>query len=62
MQFVKENTQISVPKVYGYDSTYANVLGTPYIFMEYLTGKAYPFPFSGQRSIKVDDLVKYILS
>ena len=58
MQFVKENTQIPVPKVYGYDLTYANVLGTPYIFMEYIAGKPYPFPFSGQRPIKDDDLVK----
>lgn len=58
MQFIRENTQIPVPKVYGYDFTYTNVLGTPYIFMEYIAGKAYPFPFSEQRPIKDDDLVK----
>ena len=58
MQFVKENTQIPVPKVYGYDSTYANALGTPYIFMEYIAGKPYPFPFSGERPIKDDELIK----
>ncbi|KAI1178525.1 hypothetical protein F4777DRAFT_576056 [Nemania sp. FL0916] len=58
MQFVRENTQIPVPKVYGYDFTYENVLGTPYIFMEYIAGKAYPFPFSEQRRIKDEDLIK----
>ncbi|KAL2072903.1 hypothetical protein VTL71DRAFT_12246 [Oculimacula yallundae] len=58
MQFVKENTQIPVPQVYGYDFTYANALGTPYIFMEYIAGKPYPFPFSGERPIKDDDLIK----
>ncbi|KAF5612090.1 uncharacterized protein FSUBG_1823 [Fusarium subglutinans] len=58
MQFVKENTQIPVPKVYGYDFTYANALGTPYIFEEYIAGKPYPFPFSGQRPVKEDDLIK----
>lgn len=58
MQFVKKNTQISVPEVYGYDSTYANVLGTPYILMEHIAGKAYPFPFSRDRPIKDDDLIK----
>ncbi len=58
MQFLKENTQIPVPEVYGYDFAYANVLGTPYIFMEYIAGKPYPFPFSAQRPIKDDDLIK----
>ena len=38
--------------------TYANALGTPYIFMEYIPGKPCPFPFSGQRPIKDDDLIK----
>ena len=58
MQFVKENTQIPVSKVSGYDFTYANVLGTPYILMEYIAGKSYPFPFSRQRPIKDDDLIR----
>ncbi|KAI0518300.1 hypothetical protein F5B22DRAFT_645065 [Xylaria bambusicola] len=58
MQFVRENTQIPVPKVYGYDFTYKNVLGTPYIFMEYIAGKPYPFPFSEKGRIKDADLIK----
>ncbi|KAI0117880.1 hypothetical protein GGR51DRAFT_500433 [Nemania sp. FL0031] len=58
MQFVRDSTQIPVPEVYGYDLTYENELGTPYIFMEYIAGKAYPFPFSEQRRIKDDDLIK----
>ena len=56
MHFVREKTQIPVPKVYAYDCTYSNVLGTPYIFMEYIAGKPYPFPFSGQRLIRDEDL------
>ena len=58
MQIVKENTQIPVPKVYGYNFTYANALGTPYIFMEYIAENPYLFHFSGQRPIKDDDLIK----
>ena len=58
MHFVREKTQIPVPKVYAYDSTYSNALGTPYIFMEYVAGKPYPFPFDGQRVVKDEDLLK----
>ena len=58
MQFVKENTQIPVPKVYGYDFTYRDALGTSYIFIEYIAGKPCSFPFSGQRPVKDDDLLK----
>jgi hypothetical protein len=58
MQFVKENTQIPVPEVYEYDATYTNALGTPYIFMEYISGKPYPFPFNKQRLIKDEELLK----
>ena len=56
MQFVRQKTQIPVPKVYAYDCTYSNALGTPYIFMEYMAGKPYPFPFNGKRLIKDEDL------
>ena len=58
MRFVREKTQIPVPKVYAYDSTYSNALGTPYIFMEYIAGEPYPFPFNRQRLIKDEDLSK----
>ncbi|KAJ5689501.1 hypothetical protein N7462_003893 [Penicillium macrosclerotiorum] len=58
MIFVKENTQIPVPGVYEYDLTYTNALGTPYIFMEYIPGKPYPFPFNDQRRIKDRDLLE----
>ena len=58
MQFVKEKTQIPVPKIYASDSTYSNALGTPFILMEYISGKPYPFPFNGQRPIKDEELVK----
>ena len=58
MIFVKEKTQIPVPKVYGYDVTYRNALGTPYIFMEYIPGKPYPFPFSESGVAKEYELAK----
>ncbi|OAG24958.1 hypothetical protein CC77DRAFT_295144 [Alternaria alternata] len=58
MQFVKENTKIPVPEVYGYDPSTTNVLGTPYIFMECIAGQPYPFPFSKERHIKDEDLTK----
>ena len=58
MMFVKERTQIPVPEVYGYDSTYDNPLRTPYSFIEYLSDKPYPFPFSETDKIKEYELAK----
>jgi hypothetical protein len=39
MQFLKSNTSLPVPAVYGYDVRYDNKIGGPYIFMEAMPGK-----------------------
>ena len=58
MIFVKRKTQIPVPEVYGYDTTYENLLGTPYTFIEYMPGKPYPFPFTEVGIAKEYELAK----
>ena len=45
MQFVKENTQIPVPKVYENDFTYANALGTPLYLHEVYRREALSISF-----------------
>ncbi|KAI9655636.1 MAG: hypothetical protein M1831_004788 [Alyxoria varia] len=58
MRFIKEKTKIPVPAVYGYDTTHNNALGTPYIFMEFIPGKPYPFPFDARGPVKDRQLLK----
>ena len=58
MVFVKQNTQIPAPEIYGYNSTYSNPLGTPYVLIEYIPGRPFPFPFSKNRAIGEYKLLK----
>ncbi|KAI0388434.1 hypothetical protein F5Y17DRAFT_463705 [Xylariaceae sp. FL0594] len=48
MTWVPMNTTIPVPLIYGFNVTYdekENPLKTPYIFMERIQGKIFPYPF-----------------
>lgn len=58
MRYVKQHTTISVPEVYNYNATYDNILGVPYMFMEYIQGKPYPYPFSQRGIIRDLDILK----
>jgi len=60
MRFIKERTSIPVPTVFDFDLGYDNPLGTPYMFMEYMPGKPFPFPFDTptRGEIKDEDLEK----
>lgn len=39
LQFLRQNTTIPIPRVYGYDANFGNEVGMPYILMEALPGK-----------------------
>ena len=58
MQYVKKHTRIPVPEIHYFDATYDNVLGVPYMFMEFIQGKPYPFPFNQRGIIRDLDLLK----
>jgi aminoglycoside phosphotransferase (APT) family kinase protein len=40
MRYVKENSSIPIPKVYGHDTSFTNPLGHPYMFLEMVIGTA----------------------
>jgi aminoglycoside phosphotransferase (APT) family kinase protein len=40
MRYVRENSSIPVPDVYGYDTSFTNPLGHPYMFLEMVVGTA----------------------
>ena len=40
MRYVRENSRIPVPEVYGYDTSFTNPLGHPYMFLELVVGTA----------------------
>lgn len=58
MRYVKKHTRIPVPEVYSFDATNENILGVPYMFMEYIQGKPYPYPFNQRGIIRDLDLLK----
>ena len=42
MEYVKRHTTIPIPTLFGYDCTYSNPLGCPYLLMEHIDGKPLP--------------------
>lgn len=58
MRYVKQHTSIPVPEVYSFDATDDNTLGVPYMFMEYIQGKPYPYPFSQRGIVRDVELLK----
>ena len=40
MRWIKGKTTIPVPEVYGFDSSMDNIIGSPYVMMEYIEGKS----------------------
>ncbi|OCK76267.1 hypothetical protein K432DRAFT_428848 [Lepidopterella palustris CBS 459.81] len=51
MMFAKRQMKIPVTEAYGFNTTCTNHLGGPYIFIEYVSGQTYPFPFSHRGAI-----------
>ena len=39
MHYVREKSNIPVPKVYGHDTSFSNSLGHPYMFLELVPGR-----------------------
>ncbi len=58
MKFVRANTYIPVPEIYGFSISDDNELGMPYIIMECMPGKPHPFPFEDRGVIKDTELAK----
>jgi Phosphotransferase enzyme family len=42
MNYVKQHTAIPIPTLYGYDCSYCNPLGCPYLLMEHIKGRPLP--------------------
>jgi Phosphotransferase enzyme family len=58
MKYVKFNTEIPIPDVYAYTLDNKNSLRTPYILMECVHGKPYPYPFEERGVMTNNEIIK----
>lgn len=58
MAYVRKHTRIPVPEIYASDATSNNELGVPYVLMECIHGKPFPFPFSRRSWASDSDILK----
>jgi len=48
MQFIQRHTTIPIPHIYTFDAGWENRLGVPYMLLENIPGKPFPFPFNNR--------------